>query len=532
MTRFSRAPAIRAGFDALRPGEICVDNFAGGGGASEGVARALGRPIDIAINHSPEAIAMHKVNHPETKHYCEDVYKVDPKEVASGRPVGFAWFSPDCTHFSKAKGSKPRSRRVRGLAWVVVRWAREVRPRIIVLENVEEFEDWGPLLPDGLPDPKRLGKTFRAWVSKLRKYGYEVDWRLLVAADYGAPTIRKRLFLIARCDGQPIIWPEPTHGQRRAHPWRSAAEVIDWSIPCRSIFGRKRPLKPATLARIHRGIRRYVLDTADPFIIPVAHQGDERAHSVREPLRTITGSHRGEFAVVEPFIVRHGHYSTKTGAGLVEGRGAGIFRGQPLGIPLSTICATNDKHLVCPVVIKHYAGNGCADVEMRKPLGTITSKDHHALAAAWLTKLYGSCKDGVDVRAPLPTITSGGRRGGGHLAEVRAFLVKYYGNGGKPDSQQQSLFDPLHTITRKARFGLVTIRGEEYRIVDIGMRMLQPPELYRGNGFPDDYVIDFEFNGKPVTKTIQIDLCGNSVPPQFAEAVTRANVLGPRAVAA
>lgn len=513
----SRPPIMRASFDAF-PDELVVDNFAGGGGASDGIREAIGRHVDIAINHSPEAIAMHKANHPETKHFCENIWQVDPVEACAGRAVGLAWFSPDCTHHSRAKGTKPLSKKLRALAWVVVRWAKTVRPRIIVVENVEEFQTWGPLDRHNRPIKRRAGETFRKWLGKLRQLGYELDYRPLIAADYGTPTTRKRLFLIARCDEQPIVWPDATHGDGRTLPWRPAAEVIDWSLACPSIFGRKKPLAEATLMRIAKGIQRFVLETSQPFIIPLTHQRDSRVHSIREPVRTITGAHRGELALIDPFVVRHGHYSHRTGAGLREGCGAGTFRGQSLMRPLGTICATNDKHLVCPVVTKHYGGVIGHDVE--RTLGTITARDHHALTTAFLAKLYGTSHSaGVD--APMPTITAGGGKGGGHLAEVRAFLVKYYGAEGR--AQQQALFEPLHTVTTKARFGLVTIQGEQYQIVDIGMRMLQPHELFAAQGFRPDYEIRPLYNGKPLTKTKQIELVGNSVCRQVAAAIVSAN---------
>jgi DNA (cytosine-5)-methyltransferase 1 len=503
------------------PGELVVDSFAGGGGASTGIEAALGRPVDIAVNHSAEAIAIHKANHPETKHFCQDIWEVDPREACGSRPVGLAWFSPDCKHFSKAKGTKPLDKKIRGLAWVVIRWAKAVKPRVIVLENVEEFQDWGPLDENDRPIPERAGETFRQWLGKLKAQGYEVEFKELVAADYGTPTTRKRLFMIARRDGQRAVWPSPTHGDGRGQAWRPAADVIDWSLPVRSIFDptRPKPLAEATLKRIATGIRRFVVEAADPFMIPVTHAGDSRVYSVREPMRTVTGSHRGDFAVVEPFVVRHGHYSTKTGAGLVEGaQGVGTFRGQPLDRPLSTVCATNDKHLVCPIITKHYGrqvGHG-----MKKTLGTVTARDHHALTAAFLTKFYGTCTSGQSVRLPLPTVTANGR-GGGHLAEVRAFLVKYYGQ-----STASSLRRPLGALTTRDRFGLVTIHGEDYEIIDIGMRMLAPHELFAAQGFPADYEIAPSFNGRPLTKTAQISAAGNSVCPQVAEAVIAANVRG------
>lgn len=473
----TRPPLFRASFD---PSELVVDSFAGGGGASTGIEAALGRPVDIAINHDPEAIALHAANHPETRHFCENIWEVDPKEACGSRPVGLAWFSPDCKHFSRAKGTALRDQGIRGLAWVVIRWAKAVRPRIIVLENVEEFTTWGPLV-DGHPDKSRAGETFRAWLSKLTSYGYSVEFRSLVAADYGAPTTRRRLYLIARRDGAGITWPDATHGKGRPSSWRAAAAIIDWSLPCPSIFERSRPLAEATMRRIAEGVRRFVLNAKAPG----------------------------------PFIVRHGHYSTITGAGLRDGCGAGTFRGQPLSDPLATVCATNDKHLVAALVTKHYGG--MVGHRPDRPLGAITAQDHHALTAAWLTKFYGT-GIGSSMELPLPTVTANGR-GGGHLAEVRAFLLKYYGNSVGQDPQL-----PLHTITARDRFGLVMIHGEPYAIADIGMRMLSPHELFAAQGFPDGYEIAPEVRGRPLTKTVQIRCAGNSVCPPVAEAIVAANV--------
>lgn len=537
-----RAPIFR-GFDLL-PGELVVDNFAGGGGASEGIEQAIGRPVDFAINHSAEAIAMHAANHPHTRHFCEDIFEVDPYLVCSGRRVGIAWFSPDCTHFSRAKGTAPRRKEIRALANVVHRWAElppHLKPRIILLENVEEFVTWGPLDEEGHPIKERAGEEFRAWLARLGELGYQVDFKSLVAADYGTPTTRKRLFLIARCDGGPLAWPTATHGKGRPNAWRPASEIIDWSIPCPSIFSRTRPLADATMMRIAAGIQRFVVEAADPFIVPMTHAGGpHRVHSIHEPVRTITGAHRGELAIANPFLVRHGHYSKRTGAGLREGCGAGTWRGQQLDIPLATVCATNDKDLVVPFIAKHYGG--VVGHAANDTLGTVTAKDHHslvtaalgrlssddALEAALVTKFYGT-STGSACTEPLPTVTSGGDRGGGHLGQVRAFLTKWYSGGAKSPGrgrkrtveQQQSLFDPLHTVTAKARFGLVMVHGEPYEIVDIGLRMLRPEELFRAQGFPDDYVIAPEFKGKPLTITAQTKLAGNSVCPQLSRALVR-----------
>lgn len=504
-----RTPLLRT--FGLAPGELVVDNFAGGGGASTGIEAAIGRPVDIAVNHDPEAIAVHKANHPETRHFCESIWDVDPREACGERPVGLAWFSPDCTHFSRAKGDKPREQGIRGLAWVVIRWAKDVSPRVIILENVEEFQTWGPLTEDGHPDPAHMGETFREWLGQLTGLGYTVEFRTIVAADHGAPTIRKRLFLIARRDGFAPVWPTPTHGRGREASWRSAAECIDWSLPCPSIFDRPRPLAEATLRRIAAGIRRYVLEAAEPFVIRTdmhkSHAGC--AFPMADPLRTITST--GGFALVTPTLIQTGYGEREGQAPRVPG----------LDKPLGTVVAQGCKHaLVAALVTKHYGG--VVGHEVTRPLGTVTAQDHHALTTAFLTKFYGT-STGSPMQLPLPTVTSGGGRGGGHLAEVRAFLVKYYGADGRP--QTEDLFTPLHTVTSRARFGLglVLLHGEPWQIVDIGMRMLQPHELFAAQGFPETYQIAPDYQGKPLTKTAQIRLAGNSVCPPVARALVAAN---------
>jgi DNA (cytosine-5)-methyltransferase 1 len=501
-----RNPELRL---ALDDDEQVVDGFAGGGGVSEGIEEALGRPPDIAINHDVEAIAMHMANHPLTRHYCESVWKVDPVVVCGTKRVGLAWFSPDCKHFSKAKGAKPVDKKIRGLAWVVTRWARAVRPRVIVVENVEEFQDWGPLLDDGRPCPLRRGLTFRRWLGQLKNLGYRCEVRQLRACDFGAPTIRKRLVVIARCDGRPIVWPTPTHGPGTGRPYAVAADVIDWSEPCPSIFERSRPLADNTLRRIARGIQRFVIEAAEPFLVPVTHAGDARAHSVREPLRTITAAHRGELALVSSTLIQTG-YGERPGQ---DPRVPG------LGKPLGTVVAGGAKHaLVSAFLAKHYGGpNGHQAIGsvMPAPLSTVTARDSHALVTSHMVKLYGTCADGQSMTRPMPTV----RAGGTHLAEVRAFLLKYYSSG---DGQQQDLFSPLHTVTTKDRFAVVTVRGEQYVIADIGMRMLTPRELFRAQGFPDTYQIDVAVEGKRLSKEAQVRMVGNSVCPQVASAIVRA----------
>ncbi len=479
--------------------ELVIDNFAGGGGASTGIERALGRPVDVAVNHSAIALAMHARNHPHTVHLVEDVFDVNPRKVVGGRHVAFLWASPDCTQHSRAKGGKPRQKDIRSLATVLHRWASEVRPEVIALENVPEFLDWGPLDEHDRPIPERKGEDFRAWKRVLEAHGYVVEHRVLVAADFGAPTSRKRLFLVARCDGRPIVWPEPTHGPGRAQPWRTAAEVIDWSIPCPSIFDRPRPLAEATLRRIAAGVRRYVLEAARPFIVPVTHPRDARVHSIDEPLRTVTSAHRGELALVVPTIIQTS-YGERPGQ---DPRVPGIEK------PLGTIVAGGGKHaLVAAFITKHYGG--VVGHEATRPLGTVTAVDHHSVTAAFLTKFYGT-STGAPVDEPLPTVTSGGGRGGGHVAEVRALLERF-----APAQRELGRADDAVTVT---------IDGVVYAVSDIGMRMLVPRELFRAQSFPDSYAIDFTRpDGKPATKSDQTFLCGNAVPPVMAEAIARANV--------
>lgn len=536
-----RPPTLRLAFG---DDEIIVDSFAGGGGASEGIRMTFGRDPHIAINHNREALAIHKANHPGSQHFQEDVWKVDPVKACAGRPVGLMWLSPDCTFFSKAKGGKPVERKRRGLAFLALRWIKAVRPRVIVLENVEEFKDWGPLGPDNKPDKVSKGLLFRFFVGKIRAKGYAVEWRLLRACDYGSPTSRLRLFLVARCDGRPIVWPEPTHGTGRL-PYRTAAECINWSIPCPSIFGRKKPLVKNTMRRIARGLRRYVLESPRPFIVPLTHQGDARVHSIDNPMPTITAAHRGEHALVAPLIapvktcggggndatpadrpMRTITTSKRGEFGLVEaflqtyyGGEQGETRGQPLDEPLRTQSTENRFGLVAANLCKHFGGNyEGPGAQLDLPMPTVTTVDHHALVTSLLVKFRGGLADhhttAQAVTEPIPTLTAGGM----HLAEVRAFLFAFYGTG-----QDQSPQIPLATITTKDRFGLVTVEGRNYVIGDIGMRMLAPRELFNAQGFRPDYVIDPVVNGKRLSKTAQVAAVGNSVAPHAAAALLRAN---------
>lgn len=472
-------------------GELIVDNFAGGGGASTGIEMATGYSVDIAINHDPEAIRMHKANHPSTKHYCESVWDVDPIQACKGHPVGLAWFSPDCKHFSKAKGGKPKDKAIRGLAWVALRWAGLVRPRVIILENVEEFKTWGPLNRSHRPIKNKQGVTFKKFVKQFKELGYDVEFNELVAADYGAPTKRKRFFMIARCDGKPIKWSKHTHGPLNSEevkaglvkPYVGAYTKLDFSIPCPSIFDTSaeikekygiravRPLADKTMQRIARGIKKFVIDNQEPFIVPIGYgerQGQApRIHDIREPLPTIVSS---------------------------------------------------GKHYLCaPALIQYHSETSKDDVRgqmIKEPLMTVDGSNRYGLVTSFLSKFYKS-GTGQDIREPLHTITTSA----GHFGEVRAFLIKYYGEGTGQDIKA-----PLDTITSKDRFGLVTIEGVEYQIVDIGLRMLEPKELYGCQGFPDDYIIDHDFEGKTYSRTEQVKRCGNAVPPPFAQAIVKANL--------
>lgn len=543
-------------------GELLVDNFAGGGGASTGIELATGYSVDIAINHDPEAIRMHKANHPNTKHYCENVWAVDPVKACGGHPVALAWFSPDCKHFSKAKGGKPKDKNIRGLAWVACRWAGLVRPRVIMLENVEEFKTWGPLGRRHHPIKSKQGETFQKFVQQLTDLGYEVEFRELVAADYGAPTMRKRFFMIARCDGKPIVWPEPTHAPADSDevkagllkPYVGAYTQLDFSLPCPSIFDSSeeikekygiravRPLAPKTMERIARGLKKFVLENPEPFIIPIGYgerKGQApRVHDIEKPLPTIVGS--GKHYLCEPYMVQIGQtgftkdrskdvkeplttivsknehclisptliqYHSETAQGEV--------RGQTIEDPIMTVDGSNRYGLVTSFIQKYYGGNYQGNgSDIKEPLHTITTLERNAMCAVNLIQMNNHC-DGRDVKEPIPTITAGD----GHFGEVRAFLIKYYGQGTGQDIKA-----PLDTVTAQDRFGLVTINGVDYQIVDIGLRMLEPKELYGCQGFPEDYIIDHDYTGKTYPRSEQVRRCGNAVCPPIPAALVRANL--------
>ncbi|UIZ74536.1 DNA cytosine methyltransferase [Raoultella ornithinolytica] len=718
--------------------ELIVDNFAGGGGASTGIEMAIGRSVDIAINHDENAVAMHRTNHPDTLHYCESVFDVSPVAATSGKPVGLAWFSPDCRHFSKAKGAKPVEKAIRGLAWIVLRWALDVSPRVMMLENVEEFKTWGPLLAVEMrPDPARVGETFQAFVGMLTTgihaehpalvecceflelspeskqaqrlvagLGYDLDCRELRASDLGTPTIRKRFFMVMRRDDQPIVWPEATHGDPKSPavqagklaPFRTAAECIDWTIAARSIFDRKKPLAENTLKRIARGIQRFVIDSADPFIVKCNHTTTRgkydcfRGQALDDPLQTITKTHGYAIAVphltkfrtgatgqpvTEPVPTVTAGTSKRPGGnghalGIVEaelapflaGNGGSEYQAKPRPLdkpahtilkesraclvtpyiarigqtgfggdrmsydakkPLTTVTSKNEHLLLTPIIArqfggsighradepsatitaggggksqlvvptliqmgygerpgqeprvlqlnnplgtvtaggnkfatvsaflaKHYGGNYSGPgVGLDEPAHSVTTVDHHSLVTAQvvgvggragqsrprdvseplqtmttkadaaivsshLVKLRGTCRDGQRADEPMPTVTAGGQ----HVGEVKTTLaVEDY-----DEERAQQVLAFLKEYCGPDSTGLVEIDGVTYRIVDIGMRMLQPHELYRAQGFPEWYIIDRDYRGVKYAKDKQVARCGNAVPPPFAEALVRANL--------
>ena len=538
--------------------EIIVDNFAGGGGASTGIELAAGRPVNIAINHDAAAILLHKTNHPYTEHIQASVWDVDPEEVCAGRPVGLAWFSPDCKHFSKAKGAALVDRNIRGLAWIVLRWAGTVRPRVIILENVEEFQTWGPVRK-GKPVKSKSGQTFRKWLSQLKALGYEVEYRELVAADYGAPTTRKRFVLIARCDGQPIRWPERTHAPRdseevksgKCKPWRSAAEIIDWTVPMYSIFASKqeikekygvnavRPLADNTLRRIIRGVDKFTIKSGKPFIVESNHGGDGHTRSVEEPVNTVTGRYTG--GVCEPVTIPYTFSNT------------GGSVGSPADEPVHTIRTAGGQVLAAANLIQYHTEQS-EDVRangLDAALPTVDASNRYGLTAAHLVEFYGNGQ-AIDPEEPMHTVTSHDRE-----ALIATHIVKFKGPdiGQSPDA-------PLQTVTAINPFALASVKTVKYApgtdlgywpqirpllnkycgykladdeilllwirgawryICDISMRMLTPRELYNAMGFPPDYIIEHDYTGKPYPKSQQVARCGNAVCPQMASAVVRVN---------
>ena len=571
--------------------EIFVDNFAGGGGASTGIEIGLGVTVAAAINHDPAAILMHKTNHPYTEHYQASVWDIDPREVCRGRPVAGAWFSPDCKHFSKAKGAALVNREIRGLAWITLRWAALVRPRVIMLENVEEFQTWGPVRK-GKPVKKLAGTTFRKFISQLRDLGYAVEYRELVAADLGAPTTRKRFVLIARCDGRPIVWPERTHAPRdseevrsgRLKPWRSAAEIIDWSLPCPSIFESKaeilekyglkavRPLADNTMRRIIRGVDKFTIRSGEPFIVQQKFQN--AAQDIGKPLTTVTavGAHELCKPMLAPLTISNTGssagadagspiHTVRTGGGgqmlvtpyLAECNHAGGGHIADPREPHKTITAKHTGGIVAPSLIQYHTEQteGVRASGLGVPINTVDASNRYGLACANLVEYYTGGRP-LDVTDPMHTVTSRDRE-----AVVAAHVVKF-----KRDEVGTLPTEPLPTQTSSGVFAVCkahlakmrngdslgywpeirallnrycgyTLAEDElllleigvafYYIADIGLRMLSPRELYNAMGFPPDYIIDRDYTGKPYPKNEQVARCGNAVCPPLASAVARAN---------
>ncbi|MCF0265501.1 DNA cytosine methyltransferase [Acinetobacter guillouiae] len=500
--------SFKTQFDLNFSEKIIIDFFAGGGGASTGLEMGLNRPVYAAVNHNPKAISMHEANHPHAKHYVQDVFAVDPVAICDGYQVGWFHASPDCTHHSQAAGGQPRKKEIRDLSWATIKFAGKVKPDVITLENVEQILQWGPLIAkrdkatgrvvtldkievDGkmvyrvaepgervprenqflIPDPKRKGNSWKRFVKCLRKLGYVVEWqKRVVAANYGAPTKRSRLFLIARNDGNPIVWPEQTHikpslkikSPLKLQNWKTTAEIIDFDDLGKSIFDRPKPLVDSTLKRIARGVKKFVLEAKNPFFVnsalPFINRdfGTSTGHRINEPLATITSSFGGHCGLVSPKLVPF----------ITEFANASLQRNWSIDEPLSTICA------------KVKGG-------------------HHGLVSA---KLSQDNQKGA--------------------LRVAAFLINYYGNGDARD-----INEPLDTLTTRDRLALVTvwIRDEPWLIVDICLRMLKPRELYRAQGFPDTYIIEQGHDGKPLSKKDQVFMVGNSVSPYPMAAIARAN---------
>lgn len=500
-------------------GEIIVDNFAGGGGASTGIEIATGMAVAIAINHDPAAILMHKTNHPYTEHLQASVWDVDPKAVCRGRPVGLAWFSPDCKHFSKAKGAALVDRKIRGLAWITLRWAATVRPRVIILENVEEFQTWGPVRK-GKPVKKLAGTTFRKFISQLEALGYTVEFRELVAADFGAPTSRKRFYMIARCDGKPIVWPKPTHSKTGADglpKWRAASEIIDWSLPCPSVFASKaeimeryglkavRPLAKNTMRRIIRGVDKFTIRSGKPFIVECNHSGGGHIAPVGDAYKTITAKHTG--GIVAPSLIQYHTEQTES------------VRASGLGTPINTVDASNRYGLTCANLVEYYTGGRPLDV--REPMHTVTSHDREAVVVAHVVKFKGdNLGHGAD--EPMQTVTTSA----GEFAACEAYLAKMH--GGDELGYWPLIRDLLNEFCgytlAEDEVLLLEIGKKLYYIADIGLRMLSPRELYNSMGFPPDYIIDRDYLGHEYGRSKQVARCGNAVCPPVASALVRANL--------
>lgn len=575
--------------------DIYVDSFAGGGGASTGIELATGHPVDIAINHDESAIMMHKRNHPFTEHYREDVWGIDPVQATRGRHVRLAWFSPDCKHFSRAKGAALVDKKIRGLAWIVLKWAGLVRPDVIMLENVPEFVTWGPVRK-GKPVKSKAGQTYRKWHAQLSALGYQIESRELCAADYGAPTIRTRFCLIARCDGKPIRFPEPTHAPRdsedvkngKKKPWRAAAEIIDWSLPCYSIFASKeeikrrygatvmRPLKENTLKRIARGLDKFVLKSAAPFIVECKHSHGS-VHDIDFPVRTITS--KDSFALAYPkaipFIMSNntnnaphgmnepiptattGNRNFLVAANLIQyhsEQNEKEVRAQGVADPLKTVDTENRYGLAAVHLTQYFSGDGHYH-GLDEPLATVTTREREGVTAAFLSKYYTGV-DGAEVKEPLPTVTGidhnslaavhlshfkGQDKGqhpsdplmtvtarDGQFAEIRTVIQKYDENTPNDLGFWHEIRGLLNTYCgytlKDDEVLLLGIGGIWYFLYDIGLRMLAPRELYDAMGFPHDYIIDKDVDGNPIRRGDQVARCGNAVCPPIAEAMVRANI--------
>ena len=522
---------------------LIIDCFAGGGGASVGIEMALGRHVDIAINHDPDAILMHKTNHPDTLHLTEDIFKVDLQKHVKGQHVALMWASPDCTSHSKAKGGKPREKGLRILPWAVYKHAKAILPDVIIMENVKEIQQWGPLDDTGHPIPERKGEDYKKFITAMKSLGYMFESRELVAADYGAPTTRKRWYAIFRRDGKDIVWPEPTHskdGMNGLATWEPIYKYLDlWDLG-KSIFGRKKPLAKNTMNRIARGLEKFVFNCPEPFIVQVNHSGDNfRGQSIHEPMPTITQKHG--FGVVQAKIAP---FIDKAYGGNYLGSGSSVE------YPAPTITTVDHNRLVTPLLIQYHSEttrNGVRGQQVTDPIQTIDTSNRYGLVISYLTKFYKS-GSGQSLFEPIHTITTSP----GHFGTVSVlavpvdellenldnnieeqnevndiiqkctwvsqFIMEYYGCG-----TGQSLNDPLHTIVTKDRFALVTVLGNEYAIMDIFLRMLNPEELKLGQGFPRDYVIDHDYTGKPYPVSKQVARIGNSVVPIMAEKLVRAN---------
>jgi DNA (cytosine-5)-methyltransferase 1 len=535
------------------PDELIIDLFAGGGGASEAIYLATGRHPDVAVNHDKEAIALHTANHPTTVHLCDDIRQVDVAATVAqfpGRRVGLLWASPDCKDHSKAKGGKPKDKNIRGLAWEVLRWSAAIKratgslPRVIALENVEEFQDWGPIHTQGkragTVQKHRRSETFKLWKAQLKSIGFHtIEHRELVAADFGAPTTRKRLFLIARSDGGAIVWPKATHaprakatkqtdlfggGEQNLLPYRAAAEIINWNLPIPSIFGRKKSLKPKTRARIAKGIKRYVIDAPNPFIVKVTHTtSSNMAASAMDPLQTITTAKGGEFAVSAPTIMPLTHHGS-------------VDRSYSPTDALKTVTAAHrgELSIVAPTLVPRYGerpGQEPRAGSVEKPYPTVVPKARFGLASAFMEQANTGVV-GHDAREPVSTIVGAGStqrlvetavaaagEDSQKRRDVLAFLWEHF---GQPTDDERA--DPLATAQGRLRVGLVVLDDVCWQIVDIGMRMLTPRELYSAQGFSPEYQIEITFAGKPLTKTAQTRMVGNSVSPPPAFALLAANL--------